>query len=187
MKKKALLLASMGVLACTVGVTALVISGTNQLDAFAAKASPTEYSVTFDASDESTTVENPYGKGRYAICTTTARGNKLGVAGPSFDDPEYKRLHFREANFYQLHLHDHLSTLNNAGANDFDHITGYKVIFSGGSLLFRTGGGPYGGSPVTSGVKYDVSLTPDDSPTFAMEEFSEDNVTITSLTIWYSC
>ena len=44
MKKKALLLVSTGVLACTVGVTALAVGGANQLDAFAAKASPTEYS-----------------------------------------------------------------------------------------------------------------------------------------------
>lgn len=49
MKKKALLLASMGVLACTVGVTALVVGGANQLDTFAVKASPTGHSFTFNA------------------------------------------------------------------------------------------------------------------------------------------
>ena len=190
MKKKALLV-SMGVLACTVGVTAVAISGTNQLDTFQVKANPIEYSVTFDASDTvNTTVEIPYesyGFHDCAICTTTARGNKLGVAGPNLEDPQFDRLRFREANFYELQLHDGSCALINAGANDFDRITGYKISFSGGSLFFRIGFDPEGGSPVTSGVKYDVSLTPDDCPAFALDEHSEDNVIITSLTIWYSC
>ena len=191
MKKIAILLASMGTL-FLVGISVVTLSGINQLSNLQVKADPTdstEYSVTFDASDTAnTTVENPYGHGRYAICTTTARGNKLGVAGPSVDVPQFDRLHFREANFRELHLHDGSSTLINAGANDFDHITGYKITFSGGSLFFRTGYGHEGGSPVTSGVKYDVSLTPDDDrPAFAMDEHSEDIVTISSLTIWYTC
>ena len=191
MKKKLFLFTSIGAL-FLVGVSAVAVSGVNQLDRLQVKADPivpTEYSVTLDASDTAnTTVDNPYGHGRYAICTTTARGNKLGVAGPSVDIPQLDRLHFREANFYELHLHDGSSTLINAGANDFDHITGYKITFSGGSLFFRTGYGHEGGSPVTSGVKYDVSLTPDDDrPAFAMDEHSEDIVTISSLTIWYTC
>lgn len=186
MKKKALLLVSTGVLACTVGVTALVVGGANQLDTFAVKASPTEYSITFDASDESTTVENPYGHGNYAICKTTARGNKLGVAGFSLGSEWDDRLHFGEANFFELELHDNSCALINAGANDFDHITGYKISFSGGSLFFKKDYEEEG-SPVTSGIKYDVSLTPDDLPTFAMDEHAEDIVTISSITIWYSC
>ena len=195
MKKKALLLASLGVLACTVGVTTLAVGGANQLDRLQVKADdpigPTEYSVTLDASDTAnTTVEIPYesfGFHDCAICTTTARGNKLGVAGPNLEDPQFDRLRFREANFYELQLHDGSCALINAGANDFDRITGYKISFSGGSLFFRTGGEHHGGSSVTSGVKYDVSLTPDNWPAFALDEHSEDVVTITSLTIWYTC
>ncbi|MBQ7250902.1 MAG: hypothetical protein IJS37_06135 [Bacilli bacterium] len=62
-----------------------------------------------------------------------------------------------------------------------------SIFFSGGSLFFRTGFEHEGGSSVTSGLKYDVSLAPDDYPAFATEEYGEDNVTITSLTIWYTC
>ena len=78
MKKKALLLTSIGVLSCTFAVTALAVGGANQLDAFPVKANPIEYSVTFDGS-ESTTVQEI--DDNYAICTTTAGGNKVGVVG----------------------------------------------------------------------------------------------------------
>ena len=46
MKKKALLLASMVVLTCTVGVTALAVGGVNQLDISPVKADPAEYAIT---------------------------------------------------------------------------------------------------------------------------------------------
>ncbi len=186
--KKAIIASLLVALTSGAAITAFALRGPDKLVDLRVNADPVEYSITLDASDTAnTTVENPYGNGRYAICTTTARGNKVGVAGPSVDIPQLDRLHFREANFYELHLHDGTSTLINAGAYEFGHITGYMITFSGGSLFFRTGGGHKGGSSVTSGVKYDVSLGPDDQPTFARDDHSEDNITITSLTIWYSC
>ena len=183
MKKKALLLTSMVVLACTVGVTALAVGGANQLDAFPVKANPVEYSVTFDA--ESTTVEEPGGNGNYAICTTTARGNKLGVVG--FNKWQNK-LSFCGVNFGELQLSDISNALINAGANDFDHITGFAISFSGGFL---------GGSlklvkfpeetvidSVESGKEYTgLTINPSDNQRFT----TMDSVTVTSLTIWYSC
>lgn len=190
MKKKALLLVSMGVLACTVGVTALAVGGANQLDVFAVKADPTEYSVTFDGS-ESTTVEIPPGSDDYAICTTTARSNKVGVVGCHTYVPQLDHLYFcdKTNNFGALELADFSCVLLNVGARDFGNITGFKISFSGGSLLFRTGFDPEGVSSVTSGVKYDVSLTPDDYSAFEIDEFAEEegDVIISSLTIWYSC
>lgn len=186
--KKTITIASLAVLASAAVLTTFALGGADKFGDVRANADTTDYSITFDASDTvNTTVENPYGHGNYAICRTTASGNKLGVAGPSVGIPELDRLHFGEANFYELDLHDESCALINAGANDFDRITGYMVSFSGGSLFFRTGFGHEGGSPVTSGVKYDVSLTPDDYPAFAMDEHSEDTITVTSLTIWYSC
>lgn len=190
MKKKALLLASMGVLSCAVGVTALVVGGINQLDALAAKAGPTEYSVTFDGS-ESTTVEIPPGSDYdYAICTTTARGNKVGVVGFHTYVPQLDHLYFRDNtnNFGRLELADFSCRLLNVGALDFGNITGFKIYFSGGSLVLKKGF-EMEGSPVTSGVKYDVSLTHDDEPAFERDEFAEEegDITISSLTIWYSC
>ncbi len=73
MKKKALLLASMGVLACTVGVTALVVGGANQLDAFAIEANPTGHSFTFNAATGSQFESMP---GRQDVNVTT------GVSDP---------------------------------------------------------------------------------------------------------
>ena len=188
MKKKALFLASMGVLACTVGVTALVFGGANQLDILQVKADPVEYSVTFDGS-ESTTVEIPPGSDDYAICTTTARGNKVGVVGGRTYVPQLDHLHFRdETNYFgELQLGDFSCRLLNVGARDFANITGFKIFFSGGSLVLKKDL-EMEGSPVTSGVKYDMSLTPDDYPAFEMDEFAEEgDVIISSLTIWYSC
>ena len=182
------IIASLVALTSGAAIAAFALRGPDKLVDLRVNADTDDYSITFDASDTvNTTVENPYGHGNYAICRTTARGNKLGVAGPSVGIPELDRLHFGEANFYELDLHDESNALINAGANDFDHITGYMITFSGGSLFFRTGLGHEGGSSVTSGVKYDVSLTPDDYPAFAMDEHSEDTITIDSLTIWYSC
>ena len=187
MKKKALLLVSMGVLACTVGVTAVAISGANQLDSFAVKASPAEYSVTFDGS-EFTTVETDWDD--YVICTTTARGNKVGVVGRYTYVPHLDHLYFcdKTNNFGALELADFSCVLLNAGARDFGNITGFEISFSGGSLVLKKDL-EMEGSPVTSGVKYDVSLTPDDYPSFERDEFAEEegDVIISSLTIWYSC
>ena len=193
MKKKALLLASMGVLACTVGVTALTVGGANQLDRLQVKADPiepTEYSVTFDGS-ESTTVETPPGSDGYAICTTTARGNKVGVVGSLTYNPWFDHLYFRDEtnNFGALELGDFSCDLLNVGARDFGNITGFEISFSGGSLVLKKGF-EMEGSPVTSGVKYNMSLTPDDEPAFEVKEPAEEGsvtIIISSLTIWYSC
>ena len=190
MKKIATLLASMGAL-FLVGISVVTLSGINQLSNLQVKADPTdpkEYSVTFDGS-ESTTVETPPGSDDYAICTTTARGNKVGVVGSRTYIPQLDHLHFRdETNFFgALELGDFSCRLLNVGALDFGNITGFKISFSGGSLALKKDH-EMEGTPVTSGVEYDMSLTPDDHPAFEMDEFAEEgDVIISSLTIWYSC
>jgi len=185
MKKKALLFASIGAL-FLVGVTAVAISGVNQLDRLKVKAEPAEYSVTFD---ENSSIETPPGSDDYAICTTTARGNKVGVVGSLTYVPQLDHLYFRDKtnNFGALELGDFSCRLLNVGARDFGNITGFKIYYEGGSLVLKKDL-EMEGSPVTSGVKYDVSLTPDDHPAFERDEYAEEgDVTISSLTIWYSC
>ena len=189
MKKKALLLVSIGVLASTVGVTALAVGGTGKFGNVLVHAEPDpdvkpgEYSVTFDGESS---IEEHNDDGIYAICETTENGNKLGVAGWG---KWYPHLSFHGTNFLELQLHDDSNALRNNGANDFDHITGYKISFEGESpLFFKMGLDPMAeGSSVTSGLRYNVSLGPDDYPAFATDEYSEDVVTITSLTIYYTC
>ena len=171
MKNKAILFASMGVLACTVGITALAIGGAN--DAFTVKADPTEYSVTFDANSTVETV----GDGFYAIYGTTPRGAKVGVVG--FDDSE-AYFTFKGTSFMFLQLFGY-DELKEVGAFEFSHITGFALSFSGGSVFFD--GGDTRIDSVTSGVKYDVPLTPDNYPVF----ITTDSITVSSLTIWYSC
>ena len=178
MKKKALLLASMGVLACTVGVTALAIGGANQLDIFAVKADPTEYSVTFN--ENNTTVEDL--DGNYAIGTTTAAGSKVGVVG---FNAGFELFYFHTKAFTELHLADFTSTLVNAGAYEFHTITGFAISFSGGTVVFN--GGDTKIDSVVSEKEYKgLSIAPSDYPRFAKDGL-EGYVTVSSLTIWYSC
>ena len=165
----------MGILACTVGITALAVGGANHLDAFAVKADPTGYSVTFDESN--TTVE-AVGTD-YAICTTTAAGNKVSVTG---SNSTKDAITFKGFSFKELYLWTSSSILENVGANDFDHITGFAISFSGeGTMIFFSGTTP---NPVTSGTPYTgLSITPANHPVFS----AGGKVTISSLTIYYSC
>ena len=181
MKKKALLLVSMGVLACTVGVTALAVGGVNQLDRLQVKADPTEYSVTFDKDSTVEAVGN-----NYAIYETTPSGAKVGVVGHNNKKDDEARFTFNGASFFEFWLYGS-ETLAEVGANDFDHITGFAISFSGGSMGF------IGGldedevvfDAVESEKKYDDrSFTPDDLAGFFT---NGDRVVVSSLTIWYSC
>lgn len=186
MKKKALLLVSIGVLACTASVTALAVGGANQLDTFAVKASPTEYSVTFDWS-ESTTIETV--DEHYAIGTTTASGNKVGVVGWYNEEGYFT---FNGVSFQSLMLHHY--EVFTEDAQPFSTITGFAISFSGEEkeepepvdVTFR-----YGEEMiyhVESGREYkNLSITSDDIPEFEANVGEGDSITVTSLTIWYSC
>ena len=173
MKKKTLLLASIGVLTCAIGVTALAVGGANQLDAFPVKADPTGYSITFNESNTTVETVGDY----YAICTTTERGAKVGVMG--YDNWKAS-FTFNKVSFVCLLLYD-TGKLQKVGAYGFSHITGFAISFSGGSVGFD---GNTDIDSVVSGHEYTgLSNTSADSPQF----FTSDNVIVTSLTIWYSC
>ena len=189
--KKAII-ASLVALTSGVAITAFALRGPDKLVDLRVNAEPQEYSVTFDAKSS---IEYPPGSDDYAICTTTARGNKVGVVGSRTYIPQLDHLHFRdETNFFgALELGDFSCRLLNVGARDFGNITGFQVTFTGKLKLryevvneeeemFEEVE-----QDVESGVKYDVSLTPDDHPAFERDEHSEEDVTIDSLTIWYSC
>ena len=80
MKKKTLIFTSIGAL-FLVGVSAVALSGTNQLSILQVKADPTEYSVTFNESNTSSEVVDVYGQKFIVFTTTTDNGNKVGVVG----------------------------------------------------------------------------------------------------------
>lgn len=128
MKKTAVLLASMGVLTCTVAVTALAFGGANQLDRLQVKADdpigPTEHSVTFNESN--TTVEDL--DGNYAFGTTTASGSKVGVVGWYNEDARFT---FKGVSFRNLRLCNYdLLTEGEDVAYPFSTITGFAISFS---------------------------------------------------------
>ena len=177
MKKKTLLLASMGVLACTVGVATLAVNGINQLNNLQVKAETKDYSITFDAGSHVGEVAG----GNYAIGTTTAGGAKVGVVGC---DKSESFITFKGASFVSLCLYDYEGVLWGVGVWQFSYITGFAISFSGGNMMFRGGDTEF--IPVVDGHEYtELSITPNDEPEFMTIE--EDSVTVTSLTIWYSC
>lgn len=180
MKKKALLLVSMAVLTCTVGVTALALGGANQLDTFPVKADPTEYEITFDWS-ESTTVEevvDAEGDHNYAICRTTSRGAKVEVVGWYNEEACFT---FKGVSFRNLRLSS-TKALAEVGAYQFSQITGFAIFFSGGSVEFD--GDHTTIDSVESGKPYkELSIKPSDESGF----FTKDSVSVASITIWYSC
>lgn len=190
MKKKALLLVSTGVLACTVGVTALVVGGANQLDAFAATASPKEYSVTFNESNTSSEVVDVYGDEYIVFTTTTDNGNKVGMMGCYNDEASFT---FKGASFGELRLYDYDDVLDGR-AYQFSTITGFAISYSSKEpedpeepeevdMNFESMNVHYYG--VESGTEYKgLSIARDHGPMFIMMMGS---VTISSLTIWYSC
>ena len=175
MKKKALLLASMAVLACTVGVTALAVGGANQLDIFPVKASPTEYSVTFTASNTSSEEVDIYGDKHVIFTTTTERGATVGMFGYDIIDGI---IGFADYNVWQICFfnNDYLTTM------DFDHFTGVKVSFTGSpDFVFTSENGE--DVFLESGVRLSRECVPSDKP--RIEAY--DYVDITSITIYYTC
>ena len=196
MKKKALLLASMGALACTVGITALAVGGANHLDAFPVKADPTKYSVTFNESNTSSEVVDVYGQEFIVFTTATDNGNKVGMVGCYNDEASFT---FKGASFMELCLFD-IEDVLVGRAYEFSTITGFAISFSVEEPEPEPEPEP---DPepepvivnfesmdehifnVVSGKPYEVpSITPYKSPSFMI---MEGNVTITSLTISYSC
>ena len=191
MKKKALLLASIGVLACTVGVTALVVGGANHLDAFAVKANPTEYSVTFNESNTSSEVVDVYGQEFIVFITATDNGNKVGMVGCYNEEASFT---FKGASFMELTLWN-IEDVLDGRAYEFSTITGFSISYSikepeepepePEPVIVNFESMDVHISRVESGKPYEVpSITPSKGPCFMI---MEGNVTITSLTIMYSC
>ncbi len=179
MKKS--IIASLAVLASAAVVATFALGGAGKLGDVQVNANPTEYSVTFDWGD-STTAEQPSGSPNYVICTTTAAGSKVGVVG---FNAGIECFYFHTKIFTELHLADFTSTLVNAGAYEFSHITGFAISFSGGTVKFD--GGDTKIDSVTSEKEYKgLSIAPTGYPRFARGEL-EGIVYVDSLTIWYSC
>ncbi len=173
--KKGFMLVLGGVSACAVLAGALAFSGPIRFNSLQVNADPVEYSVTFDEDSTVKAVGD-----NYAIYTTTPRGAKVGVVG--FDN-RYKDFTFNSVSFRRLKLYDYSSLLKGAGAFEFSTITGFAISFSGGSVLCN-GGSTYI-EDVVSGHEYtELSITPDWFPEFTV---TNGSVTVSSLTIWYSC
>ena len=180
MKKKSLFLDSMGMLACTVGVTALAVSGANQLDIFPVKADPKEYSVTFET-------EHIWYYGFVAAYTRTDLGNHVLItteydweggnythlAGVDVGDDYYS--------FKTIFLYDKWKDFP-PDKLEFNLITGIKAVFTG-NLYFASNETEETG--LTNGTRYDCSLATSNQGKLYAKTDSE--AYISSLTIYYSC
>ena len=176
MKKKALLLASMGVLAFTVGVSAVAISGANQLDRLQVKADPTEYSVTFDDDTPYQVVGD-----NYVFYVETVSGNKVGLVATKYVD---NIITFHGIDFESLYFFDKDGSLTSAGAYGFSNITYFDFDYSGGHLWFFNN--DYDVQDINGG-KQKTEQNPPTNPYVEPEDFDGPKATISSITIWYSC
>ena len=175
MKKKLLLFTSIGAV-FLVGISAVAISGVNQLDRLQVKADPiepTEYSVTFNESN--TTVDDLYG--HWVISTTTAGGNKVGVVGI---DNTAEFVSFCNIKCASLFIFDN-GYLGDVKAYDFDHITGFTVVFDGDLDLEWRDESEHYHEYLESGTRFNVTCAPYNNP--VLNGF----VTIDSLTVHYTC
>lgn len=177
---KKTVIASLAVLATAAVLTTFALGGAGKFRDVQVNADPVERSVTFDWG-ESTTVEKVVdveGDGNYAICTTTAGGNKVEVVGYYDGEANFT---FKGASFMYLRPSSS-KALAEVGAYQFSTITGFAIFFSGGSVKFDAGHTIF--NSVESGTPYKgLSIKPSDEPGF----FTKDSITVASLTIWYSC
>lgn len=127
--------------------------------------------------------------GDYAIGTTTAAGSKVGVVG--FDSSE-ACFTFRNVSFHHLMLSHYEVFGEDEDAYPFSTITGFAISFS---IEYEEEPEPVSVDfssmetmipHVESGTPYKgLSITPEDDP--HLLPLGEVNITISSLTIWYSC
>lgn len=173
--KKNIIIASLAVLASAAVVAAFALGGAGKFGGIRVNADPVEYNITLNESN--TTVEAV--GDHYAICTTTPRGAKVGVVGSYNDEARFT---FNGASFSQFCLFDIDGALGKVGAYQFSNITGFTFSFSDGYVLFA--GANTEIDPVTSGQEYKgLSITPSDESRF----YATDSITISSITIWYTC
>ena len=191
MKKIAVLSASMGTL-FLVGISVVTLSGIkNHLSNLLVKAEPTGYSVTFNESNTSFEVVDVYGDEFIVFTTTTDNGNKVGMVGYSTEEASFT---FKGASFMDLCLFD-IEDVLEGRAYQFSTITGFAISFSSKEpedpedpeelvdMNFESMGVHM--HSVKSGTEYKgLSITPSQGPSFRVMGGS---VTVSSLTIWYSC
>ncbi len=182
---KKTIIASLAVLASAAVLTTFaLVGGAGKLGGVQVNADPVQDNYSFTFNESNTTVEEV--DGDYAIYATTPRGAKVGVVGHNDNerDDGKSSFTFNGASFWHLCLFDNGGALGKVGANDFDLITGFAISFSGGlGVAYESSKTGLGGEIIPNGEKYDVSIRPSDTPQF----YAGGNVTVTSLTIWYSC
>ena len=177
---KKTIIASLAVLASAAVLTTFALAGAGKFGGVQVNADPVGYSFTFS---ESNTTAEAVGD-NYAIYGTTPRGAKVGVVGYNNDehDDGTTSFTFNGASFWHLCLFDNDGALGKVGAYQFSTITGFTISFSGGSVLFD--GGDTRIDSVVSKQEYKgLSITPRNYPEF----ITTDSITVSSLTIWYSC
>jgi len=183
--KKNIIIASLAVLASAAVLTTFALGGAGKLGGVQVHADPVEYSVTFDESNTSSEVVDAYGEKFIVFTTTTDNGNKVGVVGCYNDEASFT---FKGAPFAELSLWN-IEDVLEGRAYEFSTITGFAISYSSEepeepvAVNFESMDERI--YSVKSGEEYKVpSITPFEGPSFMI---MEGIVTITSLTIMYSC
>ena len=122
----------------------------------------------------------------YGICTNTPKGNKVGLIG---HDDSMNHIAFKGTSYWQILLYDYNNYLNTINAFGFSYITNLQVDFTGGELVCEYKA-VFGGSAtekIISGEPLDMEFSSSEKPVLNRKDGSEEVVTISSITIWYSC
>lgn len=175
MKKKVLLLASIGVLACSIGATILTIGETNQFSNLQVKAERKEREVTFDGKS----IEKETSK--YVVFSAeTENGNKVGICG-ALDNSG--NLSFAERRFGAIYLYDHNKDFS-ASTYEIGSFVAINASFGSGHLEYVS---EHDTESLSNGNRISCHGDPSDTPELSGFPYYEDTFVIWSITIYYSC
>ena len=182
---KKTVIASLAVLASAAVLATFALGGAGKFGGVRVNAEPKEYSVTFDESNTTCEVVDVYGEKFIVFTTTTDNGNKVGVVGCYNGEASFT---FKGAPFMELSLWN-IEDVLDGRAYEFSTITGFAISYSSEEpeepvfVNFESMGEHI--YEVESGKEYKVaSIDPSKVPSFRI---MEGIVTISSLTIMYSC
>lgn len=183
--KKTTIIASLAVLASAAVFATFALGGAGKFGGVQAHADPVEHSVTFNESNTSSEVVDVYGEKFIVFTTPTDNGNKVGVVGCYNGEASFT---FKGAPFMELSLWN-IEDVLEGRAYEFSTIIGFAISFSVEEpeepVFMNFESMDERIYNVESEKEYKVSsITPFEGPSFMI---MEGIVTITSLTIWYSC
>ena len=179
--KKTIIVASLAVFASAAVLATFALGGAGKFGDVQVNADTDAYSVTFNAGNTSCTLVEIYEEQYIAFTTTTDNGNKVGVVGCHIGEGSFT---FNDIPFRDLWLCDYDDVLEGR-AYQFSTITGFAISFEGEGEGLNFESMDKRIYEIESRAEYKgLSIDPSKGPMFRLMIGS---ITVTSLTIYYTC